>query len=68
MLRRGKKNIFGAKLLMKEKDIPIKIFSRAEIKVIISLINMFQDDGAVWTINNVKLNDLKQKLKKGTKK
>lgn len=37
--------------------------SKEEIKVIISLIYMFQFDGASWSIDGIKLNDLAKKLK-----
>lgn len=37
--------------------------SNLEIKVIISLIDSYQFDGAEWGINGIKLNDLKAKLK-----
>lgn len=35
-----------------------------EIKVIIGMINSEQWDGASWTINDVNLNKLRDKLKK----
>ena len=37
--------------------------NKKELKVIISLINMFQFDGASWTVDGIKLNDLSKKLK-----
>jgi hypothetical protein len=37
--------------------------SNAEILVLIALINDYQSDGAQWTIDGIKLNELKRKLK-----
>ena len=35
--------------------------TKEEAEVVIGLINSFQQDGAEWTFENIKLNDLKRK-------
>ena len=38
------------------------MLNKQEIKVLISLIDIFQFDGAEWTLEKIKLNKLKEKL------
>jgi hypothetical protein len=39
------------------------LLNEKEVLVVLDLINDYQDDGAEWTIDGVKLNSLKKKLK-----
>jgi len=51
--------------IQKSEKFPYKRYSKLnknELRCIRSLIDMFQDDGAKWTINDINLNQLKDKL------